>query len=170
MLRYEMQKMFFTLQTALWTKAKIAEEKIEQAIWSNENEKEAEAAAKETADRRTAQIAAAAPIMKHVLKEAEKDPEHKEYMRKWNQTLCREGKYCEGDGPGRDCPAGKFGSTRGMAAENDCTDCANGKAMGMVIAITPQLDPVVNESSDTVTNTTTGNNCAVMNGDTASMT
>ena len=48
--------------------------------------------------------------------------------------------------------------------------CANGKAMGMVMAITPQLDPVVNDSSDTVINTTTGNNCAVMKGDTASMT
>ena len=36
--------------------------------------------------------------------------------------------------------------------------CANGKAMGMVMAITPQLDPVVNDSSDTVINTTTGNN------------
>ena len=42
--------------------------------------------------------------------------------------------------------------------------------MGMVMAITPQLDPVVNESNDTVMNTTTGNNWAVIKGDTASIT
>ena len=42
--------------------------------------------------------------------------------------------------------------------------------MGMVIAMTPQLDPVVKDNKDTVIKTTTGNKPAVMNGDTASIT
>ena len=48
--------------------------------------------------------------------------------------------------------------------------CASGNAIGMVMAITPQFEPVVNDSRETVTNTTTGNNWAVMKGVTASMT